>query len=303
MVVLGETSAYRMDTESIPGNQLLISSATDARWAGLPFDHVRCPPLCRKDGPEYENYALSLILRGKCETEISYSSNTKRLFHFMPGSFCAYPPGRHWDKLEAAGSTIELINITVSNDWLHTNGLLLVRRPEIGIVIPCAHDRTVQALGFGMLRELKLGCPSGVLYAEGICLALLGRLDSLAGPKATSRPGATRKLSGPILRRVIDFIESNLDHKLNIAAIARVAGMGERNFCVCFRNTFDLPVHRYVSNRRLDRAAAQLRETRKSFSEIARACGYSSQSHFISAFREATGQTPAKYRGNFFAAD
>jgi AraC family transcriptional regulator len=292
-----------MDTASISGNRLLISSAADVRWGGLPFDHVRCPPLCRKDGPEYESYALSLILRGKCETEISYSSSTKRLFHFVPGSFCAYPPGHHWEKLEAAGTAIELINITVSDKWLRTNGLLLVRNPEIVMAIPCAHDQTVQALGFGMLRELKLGCPSGVLYAEGICLALLGRVDSLARPRAASHPGATRKLPAPILRRVIDFIEGNLDQKLNIAAIARVAGMGERNFCVCFRNTFELPVHRYVSNRRLDRAAAQLRETRKSFTEIARACGYSSQSHFISAFREATGQTPAKYRGHLFIAD
>jgi AraC family transcriptional regulator len=292
-----------MANKSISKNEVLISSAADVRWSGLPFENVRCPPLCQKDGPDYEDYALTLIVSGRCETEISYSSSTKRLFHFVPGSLCAYPPGHHWDKLEAAGSAIELINITVSDKWLQTNGLLRVRRPETGIVIPCAHDRTVQTLGLEMLREFELGCPSGPLFAEGICLALLGRVDSLAGLKAASRPRVMRKLSGPISKRVIEFIESNLDQELNIGAIARVAGMGERNFCICFRNTFELPVHRYVCNRRLDRAAALLRETRKSFTEIARACGYSSQSHFISAFREAIGQTPAKYRGRFFIAD
>jgi AraC family transcriptional regulator len=57
-----------------------------------------------------------------------------------------------------------------------------------------------------------------------------------------------------------------------------------------------MPPHRYITLRRVERAKALLRETRRSLSEIALDVGFGNQSHFTQVFHSATGQTPSQFR-------
>lgn len=52
----------------------------------------------------------------------------------------------------------------------------------------------------------------------------------------------------------------------------------------------------YVRARRLVRARELLSATRSPIAEIALLCGFSSQSHLTTAFRQDTGATPAAFR-------
>ena len=52
----------------------------------------------------------------------------------------------------------------------------------------------------------------------------------------------------------------------------------------------------YLTQIRLDNSRKMLRETHLSITEIAMACGFSSQSYFTKIFRETYGLTPGLYR-------
>ena len=57
--------------------------------------------------------------------------------------------------------------------------------------------------------------------------------------------------------------------------------------------------HRYLLTRRLERAAALLRNTERSVTEICFAVGLSSIGSFTSSFGRVYGTTPVEYRASF----
>ena len=57
-----------------------------------------------------------------------------------------------------------------------------------------------------------------------------------------------------------------------------------------------LAPHQWQLGRRMARAQALLTGSSRSIAEIALACGFSSQSHFATAFREAVGVSPGRWR-------
>ena len=63
-----------------------------------------------------------------------------------------------------------------------------------------------------------------------------------------------------------------------------------------FRESFGLPPHRYVLQRRLLRARDLLLHGRLPLGEIALACGFASASHFSNRFRQAFGGAPGLLR-------
>jgi len=63
-----------------------------------------------------------------------------------------------------------------------------------------------------------------------------------------------------------------------------------------FKQAFDTPPHRYLTNRRIERAKSLLAARKLSVTEIALDVGFSELSSFTSAFRKVTGETPTDYR-------
>ncbi len=56
------------------------------------------------------------------------------------------------------------------------------------------------------------------------------------------------------------------------------------------------PPHRYVLAARLEKDRSLLAVTPMPIARIGEECGFSSQSHFTTAFRSAHASTPAEYR-------
>jgi len=65
-----------------------------------------------------------------------------------------------------------------------------------------------------------------------------------------------------------------------------------------FKATLGVPPHRYILQRRVERAKALLRNPALSISEITFRCGYAEQSSFTRAFQKVTGAAPASYRNS-----
>jgi AraC family transcriptional regulator len=103
-------------------------------------------------------------------------------------------------------------------------------------------------------------------------------------------------LSPAIKRRVLDFVDANLDHALTIEELAEIADLSSYHFARMFRKTVGEAPHKFVLRRRIERAMHMLRDGNAPVAEIALATGFSSQAHLTTRFSRFTGLTPAKYR-------
>ena len=94
------------------------------------------------------------------------------------------------------------------------------------------------------------------------------------------------------------YMEENLDEPLTIPALSRRACLSATTFKEEFRRMYGLPVHTWLRQRRMERAAELLHTSGLSLETVAQAVGYSSVSQFAATFRRYYGVTPGKYRKN-----
>ncbi|GJD48447.1 HTH-type transcriptional activator RhaR [Methylobacterium crusticola] len=104
-------------------------------------------------------------------------------------------------------------------------------------------------------------------------------------------------LAPAVRRRIAALIEARLAEALTLEMLADEAGLSTFHFAKMFKASFGLAPHRYVTERRIARAKDLLLERRASLAAIALSCGFASQSHFTRRFAQATGLTPAAWRG------
>ena len=94
------------------------------------------------------------------------------------------------------------------------------------------------------------------------------------------------------------YMEEHLDEPLTIPALSRRACLSATTFKTGFRRLYGLPVHAWLRQRRMERAAELLRDSSLSVLGVAQSVGYGSASQFTAAFRRQYGVTPAQYRKN-----
>jgi AraC-like DNA-binding protein len=87
-----------------------------------------------------------------------------------------------------------------------------------------------------------------------------------------------------------------------VSRLARESGVSEAHFARSFRQAFGLPPHRYLLTRRIERAAALLRDTDLPVTQIALRTGWNSLGTFGRTFRDVTGASPGELRAREKAA-
>jgi len=110
----------------------------------------------------------------------------------------------------------------------------------------------------------------------------------------SARPEAA-SLPQHLLRRVIELMH-DLDADLDLHTLAAETGYSRAHFVRMFQAATGQTPHRYLLNLRLTRAQQLLENRGTSLVDIAAMCGFSSQSHMSTAFRQLLGMTPAQYR-------
>lgn len=98
--------------------------------------------------------------------------------------------------------------------------------------------------------------------------------------------------------RVFDYVESNVSQPIGIGDLASHAALSRHHFCRAFHAAVGMPPMRYVLVRRVEASKVMLRDDGVSIAEVAYAHGFSSQSHYTTAFKKITGMTPCEYRRN-----
>jgi AraC-like DNA-binding protein len=98
------------------------------------------------------------------------------------------------------------------------------------------------------------------------------------------------------LLRAKDLIDARYHEPLDVPALARSAHLSPAHFSREFRRAFGETPHHYLLTRRMERAAALLRNTDRTVAEVCFTVGFSSVGSFTTSFGRTFGLSPTAYR-------
>jgi AraC-like DNA-binding protein len=101
------------------------------------------------------------------------------------------------------------------------------------------------------------------------------------------------------LLRAKDLADARYFEPLDVDDLAGAAGLSRAHFSREFRRAFGDSPHQYLLTRRLERAAALLRNTDRSVADICFSVGLQSVGSFTTSFTRAYGKSPTVYRAEF----
>lgn len=257
-------------------------------WGSLSALHLRAGP-GRHGGDRTDDHRLILYLSSGVPADCSCEGLSARRIQ-VAGRFDLVPA-------DAAGfwadeRPCDMVSVRIAPAlFLQTADALAIRRDRWGLAPQLdAHEPLVEQIVRGLLAELYSPAPSGRLFVDSLGVALTTRL--LQGYAHTRAPVAQR-LSRPQERRLTDYIESRLDEDLSLDSLAAVAGISVPHLTPLFRRTFGRTVHRYVMERRVERARELLSQGRDSITEVALDCGFAHASHLARWMRRLAGVRPS----------
>lgn len=105
--------------------------------------------------------------------------------------------------------------------------------------------------------------------------------------------------SPELLRRLLrakDRVDGASHEEWPIRRLAKVSCVSPAHFARAFKQAFGSPPHRYLLTRRIERAAALLRDTDLPITDIAFQTGWKSLGTFGRIFRDITGENPGALR-------
>ena len=101
------------------------------------------------------------------------------------------------------------------------------------------------------------------------------------------------------LLRAKDLADARYFEPVDVEDMARAAGLSRAHFSREFRRAFGESPHAYLLTRRLERAAALLRNTDRSVADVCLSVGLQSIGSFTTSFTRTFGESPTAYRAKF----
>ncbi|MEU8227620.1 AraC family transcriptional regulator [Kribbella sp. NPDC048915] len=205
-----------------------------------------------------------------------------------PGHLFAVPPGvRH--HLASRSGNHHFYFAAIDLD------VVAKRQPDLRMPRAVLHREAGElAYAFGQLvRELT----TRYEYAEtGLVLAV----DHLV--LAVSRslaPTAVPQLAmHPAVRTVRRLLDQEFDRRWTLKELAERVALAPAYLAELFAAELGRPPHRYLNERRIDRARQLLETSDMTITALALSLGFSSSQHFARVFRQYTGRTPTSVRSS-----
>jgi AraC-like DNA-binding protein len=133
-------------------------------------------------------------------------------------------------------------------------------------------------------------------YTDALHTVLLTQLAALRENDDPAQSCGVRPLPKWRLRRVYEFVESNLESRISLQMLASAAGVSRMYFAAQFRAATGMRPHSYLTRRRIDHAKKLLAESNETIVDIAFGVGFQTQSHFTTVFKRIEGITPHRWR-------
>jgi AraC family transcriptional regulator len=180
-------------------------------------------------------------------------------------------------------------------DWL----LQDVRRPRSDMRFSSGlTDPVIAHLAGSLLPAYRRSDELNMLFVEHVVSALCVHLaKQYGGPLSDAPwPRGGGRLAPWQERRAKELIEANLGSHLSVADLAAACNLSVAHFSRSFQRSTNMPPHRWLIHRRLEKAAALMMKADLSLSEIAQSCGFNDQSHFTRSFRRVYGVSPRMWQ-------
>lgn len=133
-------------------------------------------------------------------------------------------------------------------------------------------------------------------FFEQVMSAFLTRLLQRLGECRPGPAPAKGGLAAWQLRRAQKLFLAHLARRISLATVAAECGLSTGYFASAFASSTGLPPHRWLVQRRVERAKELLRGSDQAIAIIAAECGFADQAHMTRVFAKAEGSTPARWR-------
>lgn len=270
----------------------MLSSAA-VRWGGIAVEDHSVPACVIPHHEHLENF-VHVVLSGTVTYEV-FTGGKSLHFNAGPGTTFVLPRGTI-DELRWHGPT-HRVAVAIHPSLL--TGAIDETAGECDVELSehwNATDRHIMAVLIAMTTDLEEGSPAGRLYGESLANALavylLNRYSVRRYVPATYRGG----LPAYRLKRVLDYIASNLEEDLSLSELAALAGLSPHYFAELFRQSMGCAPHRYVLLQRIERSKQALRDPRRTVLEACVESGFQNPSHFARMFRRFVGVTPSRFQ-------
>jgi transcriptional regulator GlxA family with amidase domain len=151
--------------------------------------------------------------------------------------------------------------------------------------------------------RLLAQAPGDALALEERALAIAaGAVRDLftqqARRNAPVRP-STERFHRERCEATITYMSAHLQEPLQLGTLGRAVGVSPFHLCRVFRRLVGIPIHRYLTRLRLRAGLEAVEEGATDLAAVAAGLGFSSHSHFTSAFGREFGTTPSQLRGRW----
>lgn len=273
-------------------NARLVGSETIGvvEIANNPAGHYPDPPI--------SDYNLQMITRGGCQARIDLGAGTfdctMRQGTFAVsapnvktdyqvddvfGLFIVGLPGHLLQKASDALGSAQVFDLEPLHDRVH-------------------RDPLIEQLVVRMVEEARAGDQHNTLFVDHAANTLAASLLALLGRINVKKIDA-RAMSKSMVQQIHSLMEDRLSEKLTLNELADFAGQDVFHFCRSFRAAQGRTPYQYLLDLRMKRGRELLARTSENLAAIAYDCGFSSQSHFTSAFSKHVGVSPGVYRRDF----
>jgi transcriptional regulator GlxA family with amidase domain len=142
------------------------------------------------------------------------------------------------------------------------------------------------------LVDILMGPQVQAQVKEVLCV------DRVRGPEERQRVALQARFGvlQPKLTEAVTLMEANIEEPLSTDEIAQLAGVSRRQLERLFKQYLGTLPSRYYLELRLKRARQLLLDTNHSIVQVGLMCGFSSGSHFSTAFGALFGNTPREER-------
>jgi AraC-like DNA-binding protein/quercetin dioxygenase-like cupin family protein len=101
------------------------------------------------------------------------------------------------------------------------------------------------------------------------------------------------------IKKMIDYIHDHYTERLELAQIAKTAGIGKRECLRCFQRMIQISPLQYLIKYRVTKGASMLLDDKTcSVSDVSIRCGFDSPSNFTQTFKRFFMCSPREYRKN-----
>ena len=277
----------------LPRSSLL--SSHKAVWDGIFLEYHRQPA---HDTPEHrlKQHTIGMLIQPRPVVVERGLNGRFESLRCAPGDFFVAPANA--DYSSSCDEETEFIALGLDTTLFARVADELFEADRVEIVPHLSiSDPLIQQIGLLLKAELETSGIGSRLYTESLATALsvhLLRHYCAFEPKIPTYSGGLPKYK---LRQVIEYINENLDKDLKLAEIAAAIEMSPYHFSRMFKLSTGLTPHRYLTERRLEKAKTLLAQTKLPIAEIADVVGLS-QNHLTRLFRQYTAITPNAYRNS-----